>query len=271
MTVERHTWASLLRAFDGAGTDLTQLAAAEAAAGNISVFVRKLEGVQKALPAKTEFSLPVRAPALAGGWVVVTGTGRRLRDLEREARKNVCALKIQRDGVSAVLHAEGNLRPTSELNSHLAVHSDQVSMHGYAFHAVVHAQPRFLTYLSHHPGYQDSSELNRRLMRWEPETSLAFPEGIETISFEVPGTEQMMLATVRALRDHRMVIWQRHGAVTRSDQSIQAASDLIEYAETAAHFEYLNLQLGEPSHGMSPSEMRDLRQAWGLLPDSQDP
>lgn len=258
-------WGDLVLALGQAGRDLTRLPAAEGAAGNISVYVSGLMGVKDSLQLRAEFSLPVASPALAGGWVVVTGTGCRLRDLRRDAKMNLCALHIHADGSSATLHTARRLAPTSELNSHLAIHNDQVSGHGFSLHAVVHAQPRYLTYLSHHPAYQARVDLNRRLLRWEPETTLAFPEGMDTIPFEVPGTQAMMRATVQALRDHRIVVWQRHGVVTRSEVGVRAAADLVEYAEAAAHFEYLNLQVGEPSEGMSSTELKKLREAWRLL------
>ena len=170
------------------------------------------------------------------------------------------------DGKTATLQSKPGFSPTSELNSHLAVHNDHVSREHPALHAVVHAQPRYLTYLSHRAAYQDTVELNRRLLRWEPETVLTFPEGIGTIAFRVPGTEDMMAATTAALRTHRAVIWQRHGIMTRSSVSMQKASDMVEYAEAAAHFEYLNLQLGDASGGISPEEMKRMCDAWGISP-----
>ncbi len=261
---KRLDWSDLAVALGEAGRDLTRLQAAEGAAGNISLYANELSGVKGALPMRLEFPLPVSTTALAGGWVLVTGTGCRLRDLKRDPAMNLCGLHIHADGASATLHTARKLVPTSELNSHLGIHNDHVAAHGYSVHAVVHAQPRYLTYLSHHPAYQAPVDLNRRLLRWEPETMLAFPEGMATISFEVPGTEAIMQATVSALRDHRIVIWQRHGAVTRSDFGLRKATDLVEYAEAAAHYEYLNLQLGEPSEGLSTGDMKRLREAWRL-------
>ena len=61
-------------------------------------------------------------------------------------------------------------RVTSEFNSHLAVHYDQICESGTNFHAVIHAQPVHLTYLSHIPRYQDEQYLNTHLLRWQPET-----------------------------------------------------------------------------------------------------
>jgi rhamnulose-1-phosphate aldolase len=59
-------------------------------------------------------------------------------------------------------------------------------------------------------------------------------------------------------------VWSKHGIVTRSDESVRRAGDLVEYAETAAHFEYLNLQLGRPTEGLSDEEMRSICRANGI-------
>ena len=40
------------------------------------------------------------------------------------------------------------------------------------------------------------------------------------------------------LRHHRIVIWAKHGVMARSDVSVKRAADRIEYAETAAKYEY---------------------------------
>lgn len=56
-------------------------------------------------------------------------------------------------------------RVTSEFNSHLAVHTDQIVRTGTNFHALIRAQPLHLTYLSYIPAYRDQSYMNRRLLR----------------------------------------------------------------------------------------------------------
>jgi hypothetical protein len=39
---------------------------------------------------------------------------------------------------------------------------------------------------------------------------------------------------------------------------------MVEYAEAAAHFEYLNLQLGEASEGISAEDMKRMCDAWEI-------
>lgn len=256
------TFDALLQAIGAAGTRIVQLGAAEGAAGNISVFVRQLTPDARFTPQET-LVLPVPTPALAEGWIIVTGRGQRLGEIAATPESVLCLLHIQPGGTHAVLHAGATRGPTTELNSHLAIHDDHIARHGHTIHAVVHAQPLRLTYLSHIARYRDSDTWSRRLLRWQPETIIEFPEGIGLLPFEVPGSTEQMRVTTTALRTYRAVVWQKHGIVSRAE-SVAKATDLVEYAEAAAHYEYLNLAAGEPSTGLSDDELRGLCQELGV-------
>jgi hypothetical protein len=59
-----------------------------------------------------------------------------------------------------------------------------------------------LTLLSHIQRYQDEGYLNTHLLRWQPETIVNLPEGIGFIPFHVPGSPELMAATVERLRTY---------------------------------------------------------------------
>jgi rhamnulose-1-phosphate aldolase len=256
------TFDTLVATIGAAGLRMAQLDAAEGAAGNISVFCREL-ALPRAFAPHGVIDLPVDVPALAGGSVIVTGSGRRLRDLATTPETTLCVLHVHEGGHQATLHAAADVRPTSELNSHLAIHNDHVARRQITTYAVVHAQPLRITFLSHIARYTDQDTLNRSLLRWQPETIIEFPEGIGTLPFEVPGSSEQMQATVVALRDRRAVVWQKHGIVTRAAE-VGKAADLVDYAEAAARYEYLSLHLGEPSAGLSDQEIRLICERLGI-------
>jgi rhamnulose-1-phosphate aldolase len=106
--------------------------------------------------------------------------------------------------------------------------------------------------------------MSRRLRRWHTETFVYFPEGIGVVPFQVPGSEQQMKDTAAVLQWYRLAVWPRHGVIARSDEGVQKAGDLVEYAETAAHYEYLNLQAGEPSGGLSEQDLKFLSAQLGV-------
>jgi len=157
--------------------------------------------------------------------------------------------------------------PTSEFNSHLAVHNDQVEHRGVGVQAVIHAQPPYLVQLSHIKAIRSTKEFNRRILRWEPETIVQIPAGIEVLDFMVPGSQTLMENNVRALRDHVIVLWSKHGIMVRSDDSPLAAVDKVEYAETGAMYEVRNMMAGGLGEGVTDAELRAVVEAFGVDTD----
>lgn len=249
------------------GSRVATIDAGEGAAGNISVCVGWPIEVRRHFPLAEPIELPVTAPHLAGHTVLVTGSGRRLRDLAANPVASLGAVTIADDGVRATLRTAPTRlfeRLTSEWNSHLAVHEDTVARTGTNFHAVVHAQPPHITYLSHIPAYQDEAQFNRRVMRWEPETIVQLPQGVGILPFMLPGSAELMAANVVSLRTHRIDVWCKHGVMARSDVSVTRAVDRIEYAEAAARFEYMDLVAGGRGEGLTLDEARAVVSAFGV-------
>lgn len=250
-----------------AGRDLAAMGAAEGSAGNMSVFLENLVPPVDWLPRVEQIPLPFAVPALAGSAILVTGSGTRLRDLESHPLDNLGLVIVEPGGETGVLYTSRQrtfARLTSEFNSHLAVHADVAARDGVKFHAIIHAQPYYLTYLSHIPEYGEELYLNHRLLRWQPETILQFPNGIGFIPFAIPGSEVMMQGNVQVMREHHLVVWAKHGMMVRSTVDIRKAYDCIEYIEAAARYEYLNLAAGEPSQGLSDGEIRSICALWGV-------
>jgi rhamnulose-1-phosphate aldolase len=242
-----------------AGRRLSDIQALEGAAGNISVYVGWPMEPRRKFPLVSTMDLPVAVPEMAGTAFLVTGSGRRLREVIVEPAANLGFVVVDPDGRTGQLYTSPRrlfTRLTSEFNSHLAVHRDQVSWTGTNFHAIVHAQPPYLTYLSNIPRYQDARYLSQHVLRWQPEMIVNLPEGLGYVHFRIPGSTELMNDTAEALRVHRLVVWGKHGVVARSDVSVKRAADRIEYAEAGAHYEYMNLVNHEMGEGLLPEEIR---------------
>ncbi|MEF2279449.1 class II aldolase/adducin family protein [Deinococcus sp. YIM 134068] len=257
----------LITSIGEAGHRVAAMDASEGGAGNLSVCLGWPVEVRRRFPNGEDFTLPQPAPNLAGRVVLVTGSGRRLRDIRQDPEANLAAVVMGEDGRTARLYTSPRRlfeRVTSEFNSHLAVHDDQVGRSGTNFHAVVHAQPPHLTYLSHIAAYRDIRTLNEKLLRWQPETIVNLPEGVGVLPFILPGSPALMAANIEALREHRVVLWSKHGVMARSDVSITRAVDRVEYAETAAKYEHLDLTSGGKGEGLSRDELREVVEAFGV-------
>jgi rhamnulose-1-phosphate aldolase len=256
-----------LAAIGAAGQRASEGAASEGAAGNISICIGWPIEVRRRFPIAQPFELPLPAPTLGGRTVIVSGSGRRLRDIHLDPAAHLGVVVIGDDGRTGQLYTSPRrlfTRVTSEFNSHLAVHNDQVERSGTNFHALIHAQPPHLTYLSHIPAYRDQDYINRRLLRWEPETIVNLPEGIGVLPYRLPGSPSMMEANLQGLRDYRIVVWSKHGVMARSDQSVTKAADRIEYAETAALYEYMDLVNGSKAEGLTEDELREVVRAFDV-------
>jgi len=72
----------------------------------------------------------------------------------------------------------------------------------------------------------------------------------------VPGSGPLMAANVANLRTHRIVLWAKHGVMARSSISVKRAVDRIEYAETAANYEYMDLLTGGRAEGLTVAELK---------------
>jgi rhamnulose-1-phosphate aldolase len=253
-----------------AGQRMTEIDAAEAGAGNISVCLAGPEAIPAAFDASREILLPHPSPALAGHMVVITGSGCRLRSLAKDPERHLGVVVVHPGGMAGTLHhvADGEFtRPTVEFNSHLAVHEDHVRRRGIRFHAIVHAQPPHITLLSSIPTYQHTATLNDRLLRWQAETIVHLAEGIGFLPFMVPGSDELTMANLASLRHHQLVLWAKHGVMARSDESVLAACDRIEYAEAAARYEYLNLAIGGRATGLTDAELSRVVRTFGVTTD----
>ncbi|HWQ84484.1 MAG TPA: class II aldolase/adducin family protein [Anaerolineales bacterium] len=265
-TVNRFELDDWIASLAEAGRRMSEIGASEGAAGNLSVCLNAEVELTPRFPLRKDYHLPVAAPGLAGMTVLVSGSGRRLRDLKPSPYENLGAVLIGEDGVNGWLYTAASCRfarPTSEFNTHLAVHNDQMQRSPTASLALIHAQPVYLTYLSHLEDYQDADTLNRQVLRWQPEAIINFPQGIGVLPFQVPGSYELMEASVNSLRSFELIVWSKHGVLARSECGFDHAMDNIEYAEAAAHYEYLNLVLENQAAGLSPAELEKIAKIFG--------
>jgi rhamnulose-1-phosphate aldolase len=121
-----------------------------------------------------------------------------------------------------------------------------------------------MVYLSHIEAYRDQAFLNQKLLRWQPETIAMLPMGVGVLPFLVPGSAALMEATVSGLREHDIVLWSKHGVMSRSHISADHATDIIEYAEAAARYEYMDLAAGTRADGLTLEELIAVAKAFGV-------
>ncbi len=262
-----------LRQMGEVGTRLAELRACEGTAGNISIGLGWDVDPLPFFPSLRRFELPECFPELAGKSIVISGSGCRLRDIATEPTGNLGFLKIRSGGDSADLYTDPSChftQLTSELLSHLVLHQRTFSDPSKRFNAVVHAQPMHLTYLTHMRRYQDGGRLCHAVLRWQSELTVIFPLGFGYVPYYVPNSDELMQATRAVNPAHSLLVWEKHGVISVSDQDIYKAYDLVEYVETGARYEYMNLLNNEAAEGLLDSDIEAIRRHFNLPGPTND-
>lgn len=241
---------------------------AEANAGNLSVDVTEhVRDHHFDLPPNNRRTLACSYPTLATRCFLVTGSGRRFRDLSRDAAGNACILRISEDGAGYHIVWGGgsrpDFRPTSEFPTHLRLHENLRETDAEE-KVVLHTHPPELIVLTHLPEYRDDAALNRALWSIHPEVKINLPRGVGFVPYAVPGSEELAQATVHLFRKgHPVVLWEMHGCVAKAREPKQAF-DLIDIAAKAASMVLTCRSIGHVPTGLSKEQLDELVRTFNL-------
>lgn len=235
---------------------------AETNAGNISVDVTEhIHNHSQSAVQNSKFELSRQYPELAGRFLLVTGSGTRMRDVAKNPFGNLCIIRVseQADSYQIVWGggAAPDLRPTSELPSHLTIHQ-QFRKQGLSSKAIVHTHPDELVAITHIPEFSDAEKLNTLLLSMHPETIIAHPGGVGLVPYTPPGTDELAHATIAALERRTTVIWRQHGCLA-TGADVFEAFDRIDTLVKAAHIFFLCKNAGYLPEGLTQAHLRDLR------------
>ncbi|KAA6345903.1 Rhamnulose-1-phosphate aldolase [termite gut metagenome] len=237
---------------------------AERNAGNISVNIT--EFIPPSLSDKPALSPQIKLskafPALSNQYLFVTGTGKRMRDLARKPFDNASIIRINADGDAYETIAEQPIVPTSELPAHLSIHSWLKECRP-DYKVVLHTHPTDLIALSQTNRYKDEATLNNLLWGMHPETLIVLPKGVGIVPYEVPGTMEIADLTLRALKSHDVVIWEKHGCLAIGENMIDAF-DMIDTLSKSAQIFFYCKTAGLDPEGLTQNNFRDLIQAFKL-------
>ncbi len=233
---------------------------AERNAGNISVSLADLRPSD--LPDEFQpffISLPGSFTEVAGKCFLVTATNSRMRDLARQPMRNAIIIRVTDDGngFNIISHfGKTDLRPTSELATHLAVHS-MISGRKRPERVVMHTHVTELAAITQLKEYCSEQQLNKLLWGMHPETKIFLPEGVGFVPFMLPGTVQAGEATVRALEDHKAAIWEKHGLFAIGG-NLHETFDLADILATSASIYFMCRSAGQDPEGLTDSQTDEL-------------
>lgn len=233
---------------------------AERNAGNISVRVDDDNLKQLAFASDYQlFPLQKPFPALRRQFFLVTGTNTRMRDVAAAPLENILLIMVNDVGTGYHIispSADTPLRPTSELPSHLCIH-DMLLRTRPGNKVVMHTHVTELIALTHIKDLCDSLKLNRILLGMHPEARVFVPAGAGFVPYLLPGTATIGEATVKALEDHSVAIWEKHG-VFATGSTPQETFDIIDLLAKSASVWFLCRSAGYDPEGLTESQLEEL-------------
>lgn len=238
---------------------------AERNGGNITINVTdQIDDAIRAMPAiSAPVSIGLTLPNLKGSYFYCKGTNRRMRDLARWPMDNGAVIRILDDCAHYEIVADKDVKPTSELPSHLAVHNYLIGK-GSTYRASVHTHPIELVAMSHNPKFLEKDVLSRLLWSMIPETKAFCPRGLGIVPYMMPSTNELAEATIKTLDDnYDVVMWEKHG-VFAVGENVMEAFDMIDTLDKSAII-YLDAKcMGFEPEGMSDAQMNAMSKAFKL-------
>ena len=236
---------------------------AERNAGNMSVLVT--DRIKQSLDsAEGERCLLNTAyPGLEGHYILLSGTGSRMRDLAKKAKKNTCLIYIHTGGKEYTLFRDmgGTAMPTSELPTHLSIHQ-KLLKDGRKEKALVHAHVNELIALTQISEFTTEESINKLLWGMHPETMLFIPEGAGFVPYTLAGTEEIANKTIKALEKHRVIIWEKHGCMAVGEDLFEAF-DQIDILAKSANIFFTCRNAGFDPEGMTEQQLQEISRQLG--------
>ena len=237
---------------------------AERNGGNITVNVTDyIDDEIKAMPAISEpISFGSVLPHLKGKYFFCKGTNKRMRDLARWPMENGSFIRVLDNCSEYVIIADNPVKPTSELASHLAMHNYLIGK-GSNYKAALHTHPIDLIAMTHNPKFLEKDVLTNLLWSMIPETRAFCPRGLGIIPYTMPSTVELAEATVAELDEYDVVMWEKHGVCSVSE-NIMEAFDMVDTLSKSAQIYLTAKSMGFEPEGTSIEDMNALRDAFNL-------
>jgi rhamnulose-1-phosphate aldolase len=107
----------------------------------------------------------------------------------------------------------------------------------------VHTHCHELIAFSHDKKLQSEAAMNEILLNMHTETAFFIPEGIGYVALKEPGSMALAKATLNSLKNHRIVLWEKHGCLA-TGKDVNEAFDRIDLMAKAARIYTLGRSIG---------------------------
>lgn len=186
----------------------------ESNGGNASYRLRKSEAneVRSGFSAHGWQRLEVELPRLAGECFLITAAGSHFRSIAHDPKHSLGIIEIDRSGSAwrECWGFKGDAQPTSELLAHLICHEVRMAATEGKSRVIYHCHPADLAAMTNIVP-PDGALFTRLLWAQVSECAFVFPEGVQLLSWEVPGSVALARKTAAAMERTSAVIWPHHG------------------------------------------------------------
>ena len=237
---------------------------AERNGGNITVNVTEFvnEEIASLMPISEVRQIGTTLPNLKGCYFFCKGTNKRMRDLARFPMDNGSIIRILDDCASYVIVADNAIAPTSELPAHLSMHNYMIGS-GSGYKAALHTHPIDLVAMTHNPAFLEKDVLSKLLWSMIPETRAFCPKGLGIIPYKLPSSVELAEATVKELETYDVVMWEKHGVCSVSENILEAF-DMVDTLSKSAQIYMTAKNMGFEPTGMSEVLLNELKVAFNL-------
>jgi rhamnulose-1-phosphate aldolase len=187
---------------------------------------------------------------------MVTTSGSRMRDISKNPWDYLCLLKVDTGGDRFRQWPDKGCAATSEIPTHFAVQNMLVQTNSTS-RVLLHAHVTELIALTQIREFCSADALNRLLWSMHPECHLFIPGGIAFIPYDLPGTSDIALASVSALKDRSIALWEKHGVLS-SSHTVTEAFDNLDLIAKAARIYFLVKSAGHVPEGLTSKQLDEL-------------
>ncbi len=232
--------------------------------GNISYILAEKELVEYLDLNSVIRSIPMGFTApkeLLGKYILVTGTGKYFKNVEKNPEANLGIVKIGENSAELIWGFNDGGRFTSEFPAHLMSHAARLSADS-EHRIVMHCHPTY-TIAMNTICPVDEADFTHRLWQINTESIVVFPDGIGMLPWMICGTNDIGSRTAEKMREYRLVVWTNHG-IYGTGRSLDEAFGLIETVEKGAQI-YM-LTEGSPRHLITDEQLLSLAANFNVQP-----
>lgn len=210
----------------------------------------------------------IAVPDLAGGFFLVTGSGKFMRNVPLEPSHTIAVIEIDSEGKNYRIRwgLEKGGRPTSELPTHLMNHEIKKRLTNGVHRVIYHAHPANLIAMTFVLPLNDR-DFTRNLWEMATECPVVFPEGVGVLPWMVPGGYDIAVATGKLMEKYNVVVWAHHGLFC-SGADFDETFGLMDTVEKSAEIFVKVRSMGGKKQTITSDNFRDLAQIFNVaLPD----